>query len=392
MRRGLYGCAAAALIAPGVAVAQVETRTSIDVSPGVGFSSNPFAGTGDNLSSGYASLDVMPRLELVMPHDTLTVSGQGSFQKYFRNYADASNYRVTANYTGRPSARVNTHMRVDLTSAIIGAYDSLTSGVVEPGLPPPTDLALFGTRDRRRGVYATGGFDAALSERDSISMSAFYEVARYREFAAISNYDAFGSTFGYNRQLSANTRVGVQGSLSRYSYPGARGQTTVYSVNATASTRLNQLWTIDGALGTSIVNSNSIGSTGKASLSGNVNLCRQGALSNFCLNASRSVRPTGYNGSQYVNTVGATWSLRRSQFDTISARALYTTEDGSRSLQFPGIRAQYLTTSATYEKRLSERLRATATAQYRKIFTDTLGRPADIGGRIGLSYRFGDLQ
>lgn len=390
MRARYYGCViAAALIAPGIAHAQEQTRASVDVAPGVGYSSNPFSGTGSNLASGYAALDVTPRFELLMPQDTLTVTGNASLQKYFTNYADATSYRVSTDYRGRPSERVNTHMRVDLTSAIIGAYDSV-GGAIEPGVPSPTDLALFGTRDRRRGVYATGDFDAALSARDSISASVFYEIARYRRFADISDYDGLGSTFSYNRQLSGNTRIGAQGAVSRYDYRGARGRTNVYTISATASTKLNEYWTVDGSLGVSFVNSSSTGSTGKASPSGNINLCRQGPLSNFCITGSRSVRPTGFNGSQYVNSIGANWSRKLSEFTTLSARALYTTEGGSQSALVPGIRAQYLTTSATYERRLSERLRLTATGQYRQIFASSLDRPADYGGRLGLSYRFGD--
>lgn len=391
MRARWYGCAAAvALIAPGLAHAQEETRASIDVAPSVGYSSNPFSGSGNDLGSGYAAIDITPRFELLMPRDTLTVSGNANLQKYFTNYDDATSYRVSTEYRGKPSARANTHLRVDLTSAIIGAYDS--GAAFEPGAPPPSDLALFGTRDRRRGVYATGDFDLALSERDSISASAFYEIARYRRFADISDYDGLGSTFNYNRHLSAKTCVGLQGALSRYDYRGARGQTNVYTISATASTRLNDYWTVDGALGVSFVNSSSSGSTGKASPSGNINLCRQGPLSTFCIIGSRSVRPTGYNGSQYVNSIGANWSRKLSTFDSISARAMYTTEGGSQSPLIPGVRAQYLTGSATYERRLSERLRFTATGQYRQIFADSLSRPADYGGRLGLSYRFGDLQ
>lgn len=387
--------AAAALIAPAVADAQSETRASIDVAPGVGYSSNPFSGTGSDLGAAYAGLDITPSLSVSTARNTLAVTGSASLQQYFTRYSDNTSYRVSADYAGRPSERVTTHLRMDISSSIIGGYDSFANGVIQPGgptVPSPTDLGLFGSRDRRRGAYATGDISVALSQHDSVNASAFYEAARYRRFADIANYDGMGGTLGYNRQLSANTRIGLQGTVSRYDYPGARGQSTVYTVNATGSTKLSQFWTIDGAIGMSFVNSTTIGSTNAASLSGSANLCRQGELSTFCLNGSRSVRPTGLNGTQYVTLAGASWSRRLSSVDSVSLRASYTMENGSRAIVLPGLRAQYLATSASYERRLSERLRFTASAQYRDIFTSNLNRPADFGGRIGISYRFGDLK
>jgi len=386
------GIAAAALAVPGIALAQVETRASVDVSAGVGYSTNPFARVGDDLGSGYALINVAPQLRLLTPKSTVTISGAANVQEYFQHYADATSYRVAVDYQGRPSARLNTRLHVDAGSSIIGAYDSIGDQVIDPNLPPPTDIALFGSRDRRRSINANGGFDLALSARDSIGASAFYQIARYRDFGDISDYDAFGGTFSYNRQLSANTRIGLQGSVSRYDYRGDRGQTTAYSISPTISTKLSELWTLDGSLGVSLVDSTSRGSTSKASVSGSANLCRQGPLSTFCINASRSVRPTGYNGSQYVNLIGASWSRKLSERDTISARAAYTTEGGARSVLFPGLRAQFLNGSVTYDKRLSERLRLSATGRYRKIFSNSSLRPDDIGGLLTLSYRLGDLR
>lgn len=393
IRRWRMGLLAAVLLAPCTAHAQDETRASIDVSPGVGYSSNPFSGTGGDRGSGYAVLDVSPRLQLLMPQDTLTLSGTGSFQKYFRRYSDSDSYRVSADYAGKPSARLSAHARVDISSSIIGAFDTVNNGFFDPitGVPAPTDFGLFGSRDRRRGVYATGDFSAALSARDSITASSFYEVGRYDRFAAISNYDGFGGTLGYNRQLNSTLRAGLRGSVSRYTYPGARGNTDVVSINATGSGKINEYWTVDGAIGASFVNSSTRASTGKASLSGNVNLCRQGVNTNFCFNASRSVRPTGYNGSQYVTSVGASWSAKVSQFDTVSWSASYNKENGSRSLLFPGIESEYYSANANYARRLSERLRLTATASYRDISNANFNRKADIGGRLSLSYHFGDL-
>ena len=386
----------AALAAPLPAYAAVETRGSIDVAANVGFANNPFASTGGDTSSGFGEVDIAPNLQFVQPRSTVTLSGDVNVQQYFRRYSSSENYRVSLDYRGTPTERLTTHARIDYLNAIIGSYGGFNSvGPIDPasGITlPVNDLALFGTRDRRQNLHGGADFTDALSSRDSISGSVFGDVTRYRSFSGLGDYDGGGGTLGYSRQVSQEIRVGLQGSGNVYNYRGQRGTTRAYSIEGTVSAKPNERWTVDGRLGVSFVDSNTLGSTRKTSLSGDLNLCRRGPLTLFCVDVSRQVRPTGFNGTQYVSAVSANWNYQLSERDTVTLTGNYSRENGAQSVLLPSLRTRYFGGSAGYARRVSERLRLTTSVQYRDVSGGGFNRSPDYGGRIGIAYRIGDLR
>ena len=430
MTRHIALLAVAPLLAlPHAAQAQ-ETRASVEVAGSTGYSNNPFVQNGASSGSGFVSLDVTPRLQLLNQRSTFTATLNAHVDQYFTRYPTSDSYRASLAYNGQPSERITTFARVDLSSAIIGSYDNLfgssaidTSGIsggttgvtsgtpgsggnstvgtggggtVDPGggfgagTLPITDIGLLGTRDRRRSLHATGGLAARLSEHDTVNASAFGDFARYRNTGPISDYDGYGGTLGYSRQLSTHTSLGVQGSASRYQYKGPQGNTNVYSVQATGSSLLSAYWTVQGSLGVSFTEGGLPGSKSRTSLSGQVNLCRRGQLDTFCFSASRGAQATGLNGAQYITTLGANWNRKLSERTSVGANVSYVTEGGLRSLT--SVQSDYLRTSVTLDRRVLERLRIYASARYRQVFGGTLNQSSDYGGQIGARYIFGRQQ
>lgn len=421
-RLALAGAAALASV-PGVAAAQ-DGRFSVDVNALAGYANNPFVVEGDDTGSALVGVDVMPRFALVSERTTVTVSAAARLQQYLRRYSNNESYSGAIDFATRTSERVSFNGRLALASAIVGAGDNYLPGyglpvtvaplpgdttggtgvapgigtgigVVDPGVLVPgySDIGLFGLRNRRVSVTGTLGAQIALSERDSLSISGFGEAARFRRLPLANDYEGYGGTIGYSRQLNSNLRIGLQGSANAYDYRGLTQGSRVYAIEATAGVRLNQYWTLDGALGVSFVNGQVLGSTQQTSLSGNIGLCRRGALSSMCATASRQVRPTGLAGTQYVTTLGGNWSTRLSERENVSLSATYS-DVGGNNLRLPGqvvpLQNKFLRFAAGYDRRLSERLRATAGANYRKLFGFGDDRSADFGGQVGLSYRFGD--
>ena len=407
----------------GTAVhAEEKPRLAMDVGASAGFSNNPFSQANGNSSSGYVTFDITPSVQLIQERSTITASVSAQVQQYFTQYPTTDSYRGSVAYSGRPAERVNTFLRVDVSSAILGTYDNLgpttnafnlagsgTGGstgtdaatapatTVSPGLGGiansagfANDLGLFGTRERRRSVYANGGVTAGLSAVDTISASGFGDIARYRNFGG-SNYDGFGGTVSYSRQLTRYSRVGLQSSYSRYSYAGVGGDTNVYSIQATGSTRINSFWTVDGALGVSFVDSRTaFGPTNRTSLSGNVRLCRQSELSGLCLSASRDAQATGSNGSQYVTIAGLSYDRRLSGRTRIGLSAVYVSQGGLQPLT--NGQSDYVSVSPSYSRQLGERLQLQASLRYRQLFGGIQGQQSDYGGQLGLSYHFGRLR
>ena len=429
IRAGLFlGATAATLALPAAAVAQTESRVSADVSATAGYSNNPFTVADGNGGAAVVTLDVAPRYQLLTPRSTITVSADVNIQQYLSRYGHNDSYSGALDYAGRPSERVTTHARLDLSSAVLGAFNSylplaantgfattapvLSGTAVDAGaagsataadvvlpvtvvspLVPYTDVGLFGSRSRRRTGRASGDLGFTLSARDSLSVGGYAEVTRYNNLNG-GDYDAFGGSLGYQRRVSGRLSVGLAGSAATYNYHGGFPDNQVYSIQATASGQINERWSANGALGVSFVNGGAGRSTRSTSLSGSINLCRRGPRSIMCVQAARQVAPTGLAGSQYVTTAGLTWNRQLDERQSVSLGGSYSKVGNDTLLANGGLplQTEYAQATAGYSRRLGSRLSLVASANYRELLGSNVRRSADYGGQIGLSYRFGDRR
>lgn len=400
-----------------------ETRLSADVSGTLGYSNNPFATTGSDTGAGFAQVDIRPQLRILRQNSTLTISADANVQQYFNRYSRSDNYSGGVEYAFVPAEHVQAHLLANVQSSLIGSTNDVnnrfvtlnpigttpttTPGagavVIDPILTNPintgTDIALFGIGARRRTINGGGDVSATLSARDTVTVSAFVVDSRYSNtgatgsaFSAIGDYTGYGGTVGYSRQINASIQAGLQGSVARYDYTVVGGDTTVYSVQATSTARINAYWTANGAIGVSFVN-REIGGN-KASLSGSLSLCRRGVRATYCVSASRAVLPTGAVGTQISTAVGGNYAYRLTEHSNITASADYSknsTPGGfGGAFNTLGIGNEYLRTTVGYDHQLRQRLRLISSVNYRKIFGGNLNRPSDFGGQVGLALRLGD--
>ncbi len=430
-RIALGTIAVASLALPSAASAQSESRLSADASVTAGYQNNPFTELGSDTGSGMVTIDVTPRYQRLTERSTITVSADANVQQYLRRYGHNENYSGALDYRGRPSERLTTHARLDLTSAVLGAfgYPAVTGSglgvagvtgtdatggatgtgttgtgtgtgaaivpiVVPASLTPITDVGLFGLRNRRRTARLSGDAAVSLSGRDTLTLGAFGEITRYHDLPT-GDYQDYGGSVGYSRRMSDRLNVGFQGTASVFDYRAGLGSSQAYSIQATASDRLNDRWTADGALGVSFVNGGGAFSTRSTSLSGNVDLCRRAQFSTLCLQAARQVSPTGLAGSQYVTSAGANWNRQLDERSSVSLGGSYS-KVGSGTRLIAGalpLQTQYLQAVAGYNRRLRGRLGLVASTDYRQLLgTGGAGRPKDFGGQVGLSYRIGDRR
>ena len=437
IRAGFLLGAAGVALAATAARAQTESRVSADVSATGGYSSNPFTVSGDDTGAAVVTIDIAPRYQLLTPRSTITVSADANIQQYISRYGNNVSYAGAVDYQGQPSERVTAHARIDLSSAVLGAFNSYLpfaggiGGIATPGLGATTDtgtaaiggtgiggagaagaigtglqpivaatplvsytdVGLYGLRNRRRSARASGDLGFVLSARDSLTVGAFGELTRYRGLIA-SDYDAYGGSLAYQRRLSNRLSVGLSGSASNYSYHSLYSDTRTYSIQATASAALNERWTANGALGVTFVDGGGDGSTRSTSLSGSLDLCRRGPHSSMCLQAVRQASPTGIAGTQYVTTAGFSWNRQLDERQNVTLNGTYSKVGGGtvRALGGLPLQSEYVQGVASYGRRLAPRLRFVASANYRELLSGNAGRSADYGGQVGLSYRFGDRR
>lgn len=391
-RAGRYLVLAGALSAlPGVACAQDNIRTSADVAANIGYSNNPFTETGGDTGSGVADIQVSPSATLINERSVFVLSGSAQYQRYFRRYDDSQNYRAALDYRGTPSEHAKTHLGLGYDNAIVGSNNGL-NGAFDPTQPntlPITgsDLSLFGTRDRRQTLRVDGDASLILSPRDTLTPSAYYVHTRYRRFGELGNYDGFGGTLAYSHQMSDHLQLGGQGSIAKYDYQGPQGDSTIYSARGSFSTDFGPRWKADGSIGVSFVK-DSIREGTRATLSGNLNLCRIAERANLCVTASRSVVPSGVAGTQTETDLGTNYSYKLSQRGTLFANADYV-RNGNNRLLLAG-RNEYFSASVGYDHQLKERLRIITTGRYRDIYVPNSSRAADYGGQIGIAVNLGD--
>lgn len=433
------GAMVAALATPAVQ-AQQETRFSTDVSATAGYANNPFSTQGDDTGAVVVALDISPRYQIETPHSVITLSADANRQQYLQRYGGNDSYSGAADYQGRPSEQLVTHARLDLSSAVLGAFSSYlpiaaglggldpiaapgvgnpsttgapatTGSVTAPGgatlgsgtalpvpsitaLTPYTDIGLFGLRNRRKVARLSGGLGVGLSARDSVTASGYGEMARY-DGLRTGDYNAFGGGLGYSRRVSDQWTAGLRGSAGSYDYRGSSADSQSYSVEATASGRLSERWTLDGALGVSFVDGGGATATHSTSVSGSLDLCRRGPFSNLCVQALRQVSPTGLAGTQYVTSVGLSWNRRLDERQNVSLGVSYSRVGSGRARLIAGsvpLQSEYAQATLGYDRRLAERLRFVASGSYRQLLGGDTERPADVAAQVGLAYRLGDTR
>lgn len=416
------GCALGAValtlaLCPATAFAQSQERLSADVSATAGYSNNPFSSLGSDTGSALVTIGIAPRYQILTERSTVTLSGDANVQQYLRRYGRNDSYSGAVDYQTRPSERVTAHTRIDLSSAVLGSFNSYqpfaglgsttgtgtTTGTTTPvipipatdvsALPPLTDIGLYGLRNRRQTARLSGDVGLTLSAQDSLTVSGYTEATRYKGVAQFGDFEAYSGSLGYSRRVSERWNVGLRGSISAFDYRTAGGDSKVFPIEATVSGRLSQIWSIDGSVGVTFVDSDALGSTRQTSISGSLNLCRQGELSSLCLQGSRQVSPTGLVGSQYVTSAGLNWSMRLSERENLSLNGNYSKVGGNRAQALlPGLQSEFAQATAGYNRRVTERLGLLASANYRRFLSGNAGRPADFGGQIGISYRLGDVR
>lgn len=428
-RRGLLIlCAGAAAVVPGLASAD-ETRASADVSAGVGYSNNPFTGTdaGGSGSSGsvFGQVGISPEIRILNERRVIAVGGDLFYQDYFNDYRSTASYQAHADYSDRLTESTSVHARLGYLSARLGTLGfgglgGLAGGTLDPVVGPPNldptgagagaglanptvgvpllpgaDVGAFGAGQRQRTLTANADFSSALSSRDTLTGSAFYLNSSYGRspnatlFGTLGDYDGYGSTLGVRRTLSEFTSVGIQGSVSSYNYDASQGDTRVYSLQGTVSTRLNQFWSLDASLGASYQDQQR-GDNG-TTLSGSANLCRRGERTNTCILVARSVVPTGFAGTQTQTSAGLSWQMQVGELDNLSLGASYVDLSGGNS-NLGALDDQYALANAGYTRSLGQRLRLSPSIFYRKVFGGSIRRDDDYGGQVSLSYRLGDLR
>lgn len=387
---------------PATAVAQ-EPQVIVHVSVGGSVSSNPFLYV-DGETAGAANLQVSPRILWEDEVGRTSIDGDLRVAQYTNSYGSDFSGRI-----GVSSERMlneNTTLRVasafeSLRSAVQGGFFATGLDPVNPGtnpIPdiPPIDTTIAGVRTRTQRGNASLGVSHTLDEVSSIDVGVALDGVFVSNDAGF-DYRNLSGNVNYRRKINERLTLtaGVQGGV--VDYLGSRtGDSTIVSPQLGIEQQLTSRLIFVAGAGISYVDTKLAGggSDGRITFAGNVGLCDRTPEQTFCATASRSAQPTALGGVSSVTAVALNYDRVLSSVDRFSLAGRYgrTDENNNNGLPTQFRITEIVGATATYSRKLTDRVSLTVTPGFTKIYGGSQGRrDANFSLMVGLTMRFGKL-
>lgn len=421
---------AASVFAPLACPAEAQqVRATVDTTASAGASSNPFLlPDEDSSSGGFIEGVISPRVTVADERGSAAIGGSargtvymsGGYDPTWAVNAFAQAQRALSDrFTLRASAQVDSVIigeqfnRAPLAlplppgtgtgTTIPPSAGTGTSPVVSPSigtpvatvplLPGSPDVTLLGSSQRITTISGNVGGDYRVGQRSSLSVDG--SVQRFITGDRFSSFTSYGGSVGYRRSLSELTQVGVRLAGAWTSFD-VGGEASVIQPQLTLDTRLSPKWQLTAAAGLLLTRTEDDSREESAvSFSALARLCRTGEQSNLCVYGTRDAGPSGLGTVATRLNAGASYNRRFNADDTarvavdVSQVEAVATSAATSNLVDQDFR--FFTGSANFNRQLSRRWSAGATASYRRI-AGGLTKASDVSAVLSISTRLGALQ
>ena len=390
------------LAAPG-ALAQSQVDTSVSVSANGGYSTNPFLAAADEAGAGVAQVDIRPSLDWRTERDVLRLEGYFTRTEYFDTFDATDATGINLNTSSQLDEQSTLRAVLAFDSSVLGAGDAvLARQAADPGPTPggsaaPPDAGASG--ELPVDGLPDGDFDLVGQRRNSLSLAVNADIrtdarsilnvginatgADYPGTRSVaSSYRTVGVSVSYRRELSELTSVGARAEQSGVDYK-VGPMSKVYTLQAFASHRLAQYWTLDASAGTSLLD----GSDDRVIFAGEASICHMHPLARFCLVGSRAPVVSGLSGVRAQTSLGATFDNTIDSRSTLGASATYVWM-GSNS-QGALDKRRFIALGATYRRDLGHRLSFYTALNSRYLKGTSARARRDMSLRAGIALRFG---
>ena len=380
--------------------AHAQSRAAVDVTVGARAATNPYDASGKNSAAVAISLGVNPSLTIVHELSTLALSGSAKVDQYLSRYGTDVSARANADYERRLSEAATVGATATFSTTRSGISDLLRNGDALgtiAGAPIPIseqliDVAGIPSRQNRYSFAIRA--NVRPSDFDTFQASTGIALSRVSSGQG-RNYRQLYTNLGYSRTLSQSTSLTAQLAFADVDYAGCRdGDGQIISPLVGVNVRLDPTLTLAISGGVSIAR---IEQTGRkrtqAGLAAQGSLCKRGELTNICLTGSRDTQPSSLGGISRATSIGFNIDRRLSPSSTIGATARYGRTDqptASRD-EFGFRRTEFVSASATYSRRLSERVFLTISPGFDKVTDGVRARRANYEIMAGIRIRFGQF-
>jgi hypothetical protein len=410
----LLGCLLGATTLSISAAAGAETQSYIDLQAGLGYSTNPLLVRGDSAGATFGRVSASAFHGWSTERSQTGLSAYVENSTYFRRYSNKQAFSLSANTSRSVSETLRLFGDVafsgdfggQLSSRFIGGPVLPATPATQPTLVPTipatvvvVDPELYGLNQRQYNLSGRVGGSVTLSPRDSLT--AIVGIRRlFVGGESIINgsnndldYMQYDGSLSYDRQI--NERLTVGGRLIAFHTNYAQGRSvTAIGPQATVRARLTEGWDATAGVGFVYTRQDAGllgGNDSSIDLSLDGSLCRALEFERICARVSRQTQSSVVGAASTSTSIAADYSRRLSARDSIQG-SLSVTRSGSFALSNSTARSTFYSLAGSYDRQISDRLSAGATATVRKLATFGPDPKIDAGANVYLRYRIGDVR
>lgn len=388
--------------------APTATTSTIDITAGVGASSNPLLQLGGD-SSAFGRISVLGTHEW---RTERTISAVSLFAENTTYLSGGYGSKQIFDLSARTLHQVNPNLSIygnigfqgDFGGQLSNRFATATPEYDLPtiDLPPSAildDPSYIGFGGRQYRLSGQAGLSVRTSARSSVSAS----VGAQRNFATGSLSDGdFTSYFGslsYDTRLNERTSVGIGSSVQYQDYDSG-GSSTVFNPFVSARHQFSEQ--VVGSASAGLIVARQRGANGGSSNSLNpsfsFSLCKNGERDRLCARAAREARNSfGYGSLFNTGTLTITTSAGIDYSRQLDANqsiqfALSANRYSSKLSGGNDAHSTYAAFLAGYDRKISERFAAGVNGGVRKLMLSGRDPKADISGNLYLRYRLGDMK
>lgn len=376
-----------------------RSASYIDLTAGLGYSSNPFLEfNGDGSAFGRLGARGVHAWSSERASTSIAAFAEGS--TYFNKYDFKSIFSVTGDTQYKASETVRVFASGGVSGDLSGQlsnrflYVPPVPEVPDVTLPPPPvtvqDPDLFSFAGRQYRLYGQGGAAIRTGPRTNITLSGGASRVWFTgDF--LNDYTTVFVNGAYNHQLSERTSIGFNVGADRTNYDNSSDHSTIISPRLTLSTRLSEYWDIQGGIGVSFSRFQRDGeSDHSTSLVFDGSICHSSETERLCGRIARSSQSLSRAALSNSSSVNVDWYKRLDDKQTVQLSTgvtRYVTDDQLTS----NFKSHYFRIAASYSRKINGRLSGGADVSGRWLRQNGPDPDGDLTGSLFLRYRLGDL-
>ena len=378
-----------------------RNQTFVDLSGGLGYSTNPLLVLGDNTGSGFARISAYGFHGWGTERSSTSLSAYIANDTYFRRYGNRQVYDLGA----QTSSQVNETTRVFGSLGFSGDFGAQLSSrfygapadtIVER--PPVTDnsglliipdLAALNRRQYR--ANAQGGASFTLSPRDNLSVSAGAQRVWFSGNDDTLDYNLYDTSLAYGRQLNERASVGVRVTASYADYKLGRSILS-YGPQLIGDLQLSENLQLRGGIGF-VRTERDLGALGgkdnSIDLAVDGSLCRSLEYERMCAGVARRTQSSVIGAAPTSTSVNFDYSRRLSARDQFQASFSLVTTDEALDANIG--RQTFYSLAGSYDRRISDRMSAGVSVVARRLSAAGPDPKNDVGANVYIRNRFGSI-